>query len=169
LKHTKEHGIAVVAVGNSLRGDDGVAAAVCGSLPEYLLDRICYFNAESRVGEIPSFLANHQKAIIIDAMNSGGTPGEMQIVQIDLNNVRPEVHVNNAHGLSWLDELLVARRTVKLPELITFCGIEVVSTAWKCGLSTPVRRKLRDLSGALTKMIWASLEEEQCTKQPLHP
>jgi hydrogenase maturation protease len=168
LKHAKEHRIAVVSVGNSLRGDDGVAQIVCERLPDYLKETICYFNAESKVDDIPSFLANHPKAFVIDAMSSGGKPGDTQFVEIDLNNVCAEVHVNNAHGLSWLDELLIARRTITLPERINFFGIEAKDTEWTCQLSAPVRRKVRSISRTLTNLICMALEVDKCTKQPLH-
>jgi hydrogenase maturation protease len=166
-RHASPNGLALVSFGNPLRGDDGVAAAVCNSVIHEYRDLACYFELEGAGYHLPDILAGHQSAVIVDATSSNLSPGALTILELPLliknNKVLPAV----CHGISWFDELrLAANRHRLLPDSITFFGIEAGDSNWGCTLSPTLRALLPGLSEILASLLFMKAEERLCTKQP---
>jgi hydrogenase maturation protease len=157
---TNRAGLAVIAIGNTLRADDGIGKLLSEKLPEPLSDQVCRFNIESTTQLVTNCLHCHKAAIIIDAMFSGGKPGESTV--IDLHAVVRQTKagvVNSCHGLSIIDELRIASLTSNLPDRLVFFGIEAECADWGAGISESVKERFPELVLELGKVTQDLLDE----------
>ena len=160
LRHNQPHRVALVALGNSLRADDGVCGQLLAMLPAGLRDQVCLLDAGCYARDIPAFVAGHRTGIVIDAISAANT-SEMVIVDLgDVATIEPDC----THALSWLDELLLAKTKVELPSRLLFVGIPVCDVGWRIGLSDEIKERLPELVLRLQQII--EMELAACTKQP---
>jgi hydrogenase maturation protease len=146
--------VALVTIGNTLRGDDGIAQAVCNALPDAVAESLCRFDLGSYTNLLPLCLAGHEVAIILDAVATGDTPGSVTILDLsDPTRACSAGSINATHALSLADELQLAGLTGCLPGKTLFFGIEVEDPGWGRGLSEVLRSKLPGLAGELERLI----------------
>ncbi|HEY9868704.1 MAG TPA: hydrogenase maturation protease [Candidatus Obscuribacterales bacterium] len=146
--------LALVTIGNTLRGDDGAAQAVCNVLRETVAARVCRFDLGTYTNLLPLCLAGHDAAIILDAVATGGTPGSLTILDLtDPARACSAGNISATHALSLADELQIAGIAGCLPRKTLFFGIEVQDAGWGKGLSEALRSRLPDLAGELERLI----------------
>ena len=156
---SKHGALVLVSVGNVLRGDDGVAQAICQELPDQVLDNVCRFDLGSYTNLLIDCLSGHDSAIIVDSTFSGAEPGTVTIIDLKpIISTRSEMLLQSCHGFSIVDELQLARWRGLLPGNMLFFGIEVANVDWGEGLSETLRRKLPDLTAELKQVIDRALE-----------
>lgn len=146
--------LALVTIGNTLRGDDGIAQAVCNALGEAIAKSVCRFDLGTHTNLLPLCLAGHDTAIILDAVATGGTPGSLTI--LDLTHPARACSAGNisaTHALSLVDELKIAGRAGCLPGKTLFFGIEVQDAGWGKDLSEALRSRLPVLARELERLI----------------
>lgn len=152
--------LALVAIGNVLRGDDGVAQAVCKALSKPMLDRVCRYELGSYTNLLIECLSGHESAIIIDSTCSGAEPGTTTIIDLKpIISTRSEMLLHSCHGFSLVDELQLARWRGLLPENMLFFGVEVANTDWGEGLSEILSQRIPDLAAELEQLIDRLLEK----------
>ncbi len=156
-KHSdNEHagGLAVITVGNSLRGDHGLAAALSKSLPEDLRKSCCRFDLGSYSGFLQECLIRHKAAIIIDATNNGTAPGTVTMLDVSyiLTQAEP-LKINSCQGLMLSEEVRLAKKRGRLPKQIIFFGIEIDKADWNEKISDDVQRKLPQLVNRLSFLV----------------
>jgi hydrogenase maturation protease len=155
-------GIALITFGNSLRGDDGIASALCDILPANTLKTVCRFDLGSYTGFLADCIANHKAAIIVDATKNDNTIGTISI--LDLNAVldkKDNLNLKASHGVSFLDELRLARVQNNLPKRIILFGVEIGNTNWQEKLSPELQKIMPALSTKLSYLITIVLEALQ--------
>lgn len=136
-------GLALITIGNQLRGDDGIAAALCDALPESALQDVCRYDLGTYTGYLSDCLAGHQAAIIIDATYNGTASGTVTLMDLSsvLANAVP-MNIQSCHGLSLADELRLAKKEGGLPKRIIFFGIEVNDVDWSDTPSPTLKRTM---------------------------
>ncbi len=133
----------IIAVGNSLYGDDGVGEAVLKALadiPEFssveLID-----GATDALGLIDYF-SGSDHIIIIDAANMGTDPGTVKVIESEQVETVIQADHLSLHGISLAETFAIARKAESLPEKLTIVGIEPQQLAVASGLSEPVARAI---------------------------
>lgn len=155
----KPKGLAIITIGNSLRTDDGIAAALCDALPHHSLRGVCRFDLGVNTSGIGHCLTGHKAAIIIDATCNGVDTGTVTL--LDLNaaiSKRTSLEIKSCHGLSLFDELRLAKQTIELPERMVFFGVEVSDTHWSDGLSQDLQGEIPTLTKGLSKLVHRIME-----------
>lgn len=151
LKHATAHKVALVALGNSLRGDDAIGAHLLAAIPAELSAKLCMFNAESCTRDVPEFLHGHKLGIIVDA--AGSNSDELIVVDLSDINQQDKIAIDCSHALSWLDEIVLFRESFVLPQRLLFVGVPAYDTQWRQGLSTTLHAKLPQLNKQLCELI----------------
>lgn len=151
-------GLCIVTVGNSLRGDDGIASALCQSLPETVLSDVCLFNLGPYTSYLSDCLKGHKAAIIIDSTCDGLSPGSVSIVDLHALLEGPNVNINSSHGFSVADELKLAKQLGNLPNRLIFFGVEIGEVNWKETISPALKEKLPLLVSNLAFLVQRILE-----------
>lgn len=133
----------VLALGNPLRGDDGVGVAVlqslvdsCGLPPGTTL-RQC-----SLSGLIDELLSEHyRRAIIIDAIEMGVSPGTWIRFQMPHDEVTSMVleSCEALHDLNLVEVLALGEALHLLPLEIVVYGIQPQEAGWGPTMSKPVQ------------------------------
>jgi hydrogenase maturation protease len=152
-------GLSLVTIGNSLRGDDGIAQAVCDNLPVGTLKSVCRFDVGSFTYFLIDALRGHLTNIVVDATSSGLAPGT--ITQLDLDQVirsKSPFQLSFSHGLSLVEELKIASWKGLVSKSILFVGIEVANTEWQERLSTQLQGKLPEITKMVDELIQKQLE-----------
>lgn len=149
--------LALITIGNSLRGDDGIAARLCDALPESALLDVCRFDLGPYTGFLKDCLYGHKAAIIIDSTQNGTAPGTVTIIDLDAMLEREAIiNLNSCHGFSLADELRIAKQYGALPEQLVFFGVEVENVDWTENISTKLQDMLpllvQDLSHLVIKV-----------------
>jgi hydrogenase maturation protease len=155
-----EKGLALVTLGNPLRGDDGVAARLCDSLPDSVMENVCRFDLESNSSQLADCLSGHQAAIVLDATSCGATTGTITLVDLNAAMQRTSaLAIESSHGLSLLDELRLARASAfPLPSKMIMFGVEVADVNWGSGVSHELSQELPALSSRLALLIMKVME-----------
>jgi hydrogenase maturation protease len=154
--HTRDapEGLAVIAIGNDLRRDDGVARVLCRNLPQRVVAQVCIFDLGPFTAALKDCLTNHKAAIVIDSIASGAPPGSVTIVDLsEMLNAASPIRLKCSHGLSLFDELQVAARSVPLPRTITLFGVEAADAGYGMQLSQALSDALPQLNLQLAMLI----------------
>lgn len=151
-------GLCIVTIGNSLRGDDGIAAALCDKLPERVLSGVCRFDLGPYTSYLADCLQGHKGAIIIDSTCDGLSPGSVSIVDLTTSLAGPDVNINSTHGFSVADELKLAGQLGVLPNRLIFFGVEIGEVNWKEKISPALESKLPQLVSNLSFLVERILE-----------
>jgi hydrogenase maturation protease len=150
-------GVALITVGKSLRGDNGIAAALSRCLPEHLSKKVCRFNLGSYTGFLEDCLNCHKATIIIDSTSNGTTPGTVSI--LDISHILDQTALLNrrtCHGFSFDRELQLAKKRDRkegLPARVIFFGVEIDETDWNEELSVALEAKLPKLVSRLSFLV----------------
>lgn len=151
-------GLCIVTVGNSLRGDDGIASALCEHLPATVLSDVCVFNLGTYSNYLSDCLKGHKAAIIIDSTCDGLSPGSVSIIDLHALLEGPNLNINSSHGFSVADELKLAKQLGSLPNRLIFFGVEIGEVNWKETISPALKEKLPLLVSNLAFLVQRILE-----------
>lgn len=146
--------IALVAMGNTLRGDDGVAQFVCANLPCKVGQEVCQFDLGTYSNFLALCFAGHEIAIILDAVNTGQRTGSTTI--LDVSDPARDCSVPNigsTHGFSLAHELQIASKMGCRPRKTILFGIEVSDTGWRQSLSNGLMAQVPELVDQLVAVI----------------
>gem|GEM_PF-923328 len=158
----KPGGLAVVAIGNTLRADDGIAQAVCRALPTSVKKQACCFDLGTHTYFLIDCLRGHSAAIIIDSTSSDNPPGTITVLDLaELVASHSPLKCRFSHGISLLDELTVGLWRGLLPATVLFVGIEAASDGWGEQLSDTLAEKLPEVTAEVEKLIQGLLEGEK--------
>ncbi len=158
----------IIGVGNVLRSDDGIGPAVIKKLREYRLppDVELYDAGLCMLPLLPEIF-RLEKAIIIDAVQGGGSAGEIYRIDwrelayglpeygFSLHNFGPveALRVWSSVGLRDGNEPDGSDTGRRFPE-ITIIGVEPGNLDWSCQLS----KALVDRMGDIIKLVFSELE-----------
>lgn len=139
----------VIGCGNLLRGDDGVGIRVIEELgKEDLPPGVSLIDAGTRSLDLFAFLDGARKAIVVDAVKNGATPGTLYRAE---TRSAPIAHAGaeciSLHDFDWEQALGIGKALLgdAFPEAIVFFGVEVEHTEPGLGLSPPIERALHEI------------------------
>jgi hydrogenase maturation protease len=147
----------VLGLGNPLLGDDAIGLKVAGRLRERLLGREDVDVQEDEAGglRLMERLAGYERAVIVDAIVSGGTPGTIR--RLESGDV-PTQRTAIAHGIDLPRALELGRALgLAMPSRVRVVAIEAASVlefrhdmtpAVEAALEPAVAAVLDELGGA---------------------
>jgi hydrogenase maturation protease len=116
----------VLALGNPLRGDDGVGQAVLCALEQRALGP----GVELVDGGTPGLntvllLEGRSRVIVIDAADFGACPGNVRRFELTANDLSLQpVHSNSLHAAGLLEALALATALGVLPAQVALYGVQ---------------------------------------------
>jgi hydrogenase maturation protease len=143
--------VAIIGIGNTLRGDDGVGIRAVRGLHEggSAAGADLYDAGTAPFDALDVFL-EHEVVIVLQALGAGRSPGTVYRATLDdLDPLSAGLH--SAHGLGVPDTVRVARDLGACPKVVVL-GVEPDATGWSVDLSGPV-------AAALPRLIHAAERE----------
>ncbi|MCB8976093.1 MAG: hydrogenase maturation protease [Ardenticatenaceae bacterium] len=134
--------ILVLALGNPLRGDDGVGSAVLAALGEtaVLPPHIKLIDGGTPGLETALTLQGYDKVIVIDAANLGEAPGTWRRFSLAEANLVQQAQMNGTlHDAGFAEAVALGVALDILPPEIIVYGVQPETIEWEMGLSTAVR------------------------------
>lgn len=146
----------VIAVGNPLRGDDGVGCVVLDRLRTVLAGRDPVVELRRESGEGTSLMdawEGRGRVIVIDAVESGAAPGTIHRIDAAEREVPTEFFHYSTHAFSVAEAVEMARVLGRLPRRLVLYGVEGGSFAAGEGLSAPVAAAAGELAGKILEEL----------------
>ncbi len=150
--------ILVLALGNPLRGDDGVGCAVLTALREtaVLPPHITLLDGGTPGLETALTLQGYDKVMVIDAANLGERPGSWRRFSLAEANLVQQAQMNGTlHDAGFAEAVALGAALGILPPEIIVYGVQPETVAWEMGLSTAVQATIP----ALCQQIQAELTD----------
>jgi hydrogenase maturation protease len=138
--------VAIVGVGNLLLSDEGVGIHAARALREISISpRVKVFELGTRGLEILEAIEGFKKAIIIDAVKSGASPGSIRRWQLG-EVLDPSVpQMISLHEIDLLKTLRIGKATAKLPDEVIIIGVEPKTLSPGLDLSPELKAKLQEI------------------------
>lgn len=142
----------VLALGNPLRGDDGVGAAVLNALPALPPGATGLDGGTPGLGLVLS-LQGYDRAIIVDAAEMGEIPGTWRRFTPDgLRTPDSDLH-GTLHDAGLAEALLLGEALGTLPSEIIIFGIQPGEIGWAPGLTPAVAAAIPGLCEAIMSLL----------------
>ena len=138
--------IKIVAVGNTLRGDDGVGPAVIERLRFMgLPENIALVDVGADPLDITEHLVDVDKVIVIDAARMGAAPGELAIFHPEDISEHPGGNPFSTHAYGLAEGFELARALGCLPEDVHIIGVQPEQYGMAAGLSSAVAARIPEI------------------------
>ncbi|MFW6111495.1 MAG: hydrogenase maturation protease [Candidatus Bipolaricaulota bacterium] len=157
--------LGVLGVGNTLKGDDGIGVVLVKELKKEEFPGEVEFHEVGTSGmNILHYLEGLDKAVIVDALRSGGNPGDSIFFRPE--EVDKDITVRSTHDANLLEAIELSETLGERPEKIVIMGVIPDDMTIRDGLSPLLENKLPDLVKKLKKKITSLIEEEGGTAPP---
>ncbi|PKM43611.1 MAG: Ni,Fe-hydrogenase maturation factor [Firmicutes bacterium HGW-Firmicutes-8] len=134
--------ILVLGVGNDLLTDEGVGVHVVRELiKEPLPANVTVYNGGVSGIDLLDLIQNHNKALIIDAIDAGAQPGAVFRFQPAEIECLLGEHKTSLHQVDLFDTIKIARFTGKCPQIVII-GIQPFQITWGLSLTPEMLEKL---------------------------
>lgn len=148
----------IIGIGNELAGDDGVGLYVARRLQARLAAELPAARVIEHSGEPASLIAHWVEAkastvIVIDAVYSGGKPGELHRFDANAGPLPAVTFTASSHALGLAEAVEIARATDQLPRRLIIYGIEGEQFYAGSGLSPQVAEAIPDVVERVTAEI----------------
>jgi hydrogenase 3 maturation protease len=147
LSSALEGRVALVGIGNRLRGDDGVGSVLAGALIAAGVPRV--FDAEELPESVVSAVAatSPDTVLLVDAVDLGSEPGSAALIDRDqTSSYVPTTHRVPAELLMEVLERATGARCLLL-------GVQPAATGFALPMSASVRSSLELLTELLVGML----------------
>lgn len=153
--------ILVLALGNPLRGDDGVGSAVLECLGETAVSppNITLIDGGTPGLETALTLQGYDKVIVIDAANIRANPGVWRRFSLSDVSLVQQANMNGTlHDAGLAEALALAEALGILPPEIILYAIQPESVDWEIGLSEAVQRAIPTICQQIeAELAWVVL------------
>lgn len=146
----------VLALGNTLRGDDGIAYHVLEHLRGYPLpEHVTLMDGGTAGLEIVLMLQNYQRAIIIDAAEMDQQPGTYRsFTPQEVRLASRDMHLRGTMHYAGLAEALSLGEALgMLPEDILIFGVQPAQIDWQMGLSPDLEQVIPHVADAILQSL----------------
>lgn len=152
MENSRQLKIAVVGFGNILMADDGVGVHVIYALQDPSIARrlpptVEFIDGGTNALDVIMSLDDVDKLVIVDAVKTGGSPGEIHrfdnFTAVSLQNTR--IENLSLHDVNLIDALKIAGKINRLPEKIILMGIEPKEIKLSMELSEEVKNKMHGI------------------------
>lgn len=145
--------IGIIGVGNIFMGDDGAGSCVLKLLEnESLPENVAVINEGARGISLLHILTKLDTAIIIDAVDFGGVPGEICCFTPEEVKSEKQISGLSTHECDLLDVIELSRKLGECPENIIVFGIQP-SAVTSGELSPPLKTKLPELAEHILELV----------------
>ena len=118
----------VIGIGNEYRGDDGVGRVLARRLVSAELPNVEIVESSGESLSLMELWSDASRVILIDAIQSGSTPGTIQRFDAGAKPLPTEfVQQCSTHALSLAEAVELARSLGQLPPEVVIYGIEGLS------------------------------------------
>ncbi len=155
----------ILGLGNVLRGDDGVGAAVISSLQSQSLpDGVDLIDGGTAGLEIVLLLKEYRRVIVVDAAEMGLEAGEWRVFEgsSTIFPSSPSCLNGTLHSAGFAEALALAEALETLPEELLVFGVQPERTLsewadWGEGLSEEVAGAVPALCEAIINQKWFAM------------
>lgn len=144
--------VAVIGIGNPLMGDDGAGVAVLDLLAKKVPKGVELLDLGTGGMNLLHKLEGLDLAIIVDAVDFGGKPGQIKIFEPDDVDTSKELGVS-LHDADILKIIQLAKEMGKCPEKIFIAAIQPASVSPAMELSSGIKKKLPMLADEILKLL----------------
>ena len=151
----------VLALGNPLRGDDGIGPAALAALAESgcPLADVDLLDGGAPGLETALLLEGYHRVIIVDAAEMGREPGEWVRFTPGEAELRAQMG-GTLHDAGLAEALALGKALGLLPDEIVIYGVQPLEIGWSQGLSAPVQAALPSVCAAILGEIDLTTEEQ---------
>ena len=114
----------LIGVGNAYRGDDGVGLVVAERVRALAPREVDVTLCEQEASRVMDAFEGADAAVIVDAVASGGTPGELHRFDAASAAVPARVFGSSTHAFGVGEAIELARALGKLPTAVVVIGVE---------------------------------------------
>ena len=135
----------VLALGNPLRGDDGIGSAVLDYSEETAVfpPHITLIDGGTPGLETALTLQGHDRVIVIDAADMGTQPGTWMRFHLSDVSLAKHAHMNGTlHDAGFAEAVALAGALGILPPEIIMYGIQPESMDWDSNLSQSIQKTI---------------------------
>jgi hydrogenase maturation protease len=144
-------GTLVLALGNPLRGDDGVGAEVLLALERLAPQDVNLLDGGTMGLNMLLAMQGYHRVIIVDSGNIGRAPGEWGCFTADellLQSVGDQLAMT-LHNAGLAEALTVGATLGILPPEIIIYAVQPMDIGWLQGLSEPVQQAIPEVCAAI--------------------
>ncbi len=147
--------VLIAGVGNELMGDDGLGPVVLSELTRRSLpDNVDVIDFGERLYDLLLRLEGYDVAIVVDALDMGGEPGDLYVVEpsSDPDEIKG-LRALNLHETGLRSLLALGRELGMIPGRIHIVGCQPEDTSRRVGLSEIVKGRMDDIVGAIVGIL----------------
>ncbi len=144
--------VAIIGIGNILMGDDGAGVKVLELLPDNLPEGV--FTIELATGGMTLLhkFEGLDMAIICDAVDFGGKPGEIRVFQPhEVESIKTLGY--SLHDIDILKVLEIAKKMNTIPKQVFIVAIQPANIDFSEELSLKVQASLPELASKVMELV----------------
>jgi hydrogenase maturation protease len=148
---------AVIAIGNTLRRDDGIGVVTLDALVNCRKKcRVDYLNFGIASFDLLYRIQKYDRILLIDGINASLEPGELRI--FDLSKIEYDLKdsITSSHELNLKDLFELSRR-LGIKSEIFVAGIQLKDTSFGEGLSKDLENKKEEIIDGISRFISENL------------
>jgi hydrogenase maturation protease len=146
--------LVIVGVGNRIRGDDGIGPTVIERLKGGQAgdaEEIHLVDAGTTGFLALEAMSGAQRAIVVDAVQTGASPGTIREYRCVDGNFETEIPEMTMHDVSFTEAMVAGRAVYDLPDDILILGVEPADISIGDELSEPAEQAAAELVELLTE------------------
>jgi len=145
--------VLILALGNPLRGDDGVGLQVLEALKrcEDLPEGITLLGGDEYDLMAALMTGKYRRVVIVDAADFGGTPGKWTRLTMNGIGYAGVKSRGTLHNISITEVLSLSEALkITLPEIVVY-GVQPLNVMWSPALSEPVEKAVEKVCETIFK------------------
>ncbi|MBM9520354.1 hydrogenase maturation protease [Desulforhopalus vacuolatus] len=152
--------IGVIGVGNPQMGDDGIGPVLIHRLNAFPLfsDTVCFIDGGTGGMTLVHELAKLYTAIIVDAGDFGGKPGEFRIFSPEELVSVKQFSGFSVHEWDLIKTIEISKVMEELPEHLHIMAIQPETIAWQSKLSKILESQIPVYEKAVWKLLKSATE-----------
>jgi hydrogenase maturation protease len=155
----------VVAIGNALRGDDGVGLLVASALRTRVAPDVKLVERDGESLGLIDAWDGADTVLLIDAVRTGGAAGTISRREVGREGLPTSARTTSSHALGLAETVEIARALGRLPRRVVVWGVEVRALAAGGEPSPEVVAAVPAVVDGVLRDLEASTEkgDEPCT------
>ena len=148
--------IAIIGLGNPLRGDDGIGLVVLRYLQDCkktLSKEIDFIDGGTSGMNLVHFLENYDSVFLLDAVDFKGTPGELRKFTVEEVKNQKIQWFLSTHEPDFLSVFAILQQLGKIPTRVLIFGVQPKDMSYKVGFSKEINTALPHLQKKILKEI----------------
>jgi hydrogenase maturation protease len=143
----------VIGVGNDYRGDDAAGLLVARRIRELHLPHVEVLESDGEFTELMESWKAAESVILIDAVQSGATPGTIHRVDVRAQTLPANWWQSSTHAFGVAEAIELSKAFGQLPTQFSIIGIEGSAFAVGAALTEPVANAIAEVVGLIRQEI----------------